>query len=134
MNKWKPTVALILVFVAGFAMGVMATRMVVRRVVNQMLNDPQMAQQRAVGQLELRLSNQLELSPVQQREVRQILRQAQQQIRGIRQASQPRIAEVNSNAAAQIRLVLTTEQQQRFEKMQETGRFPGLGRGIPPVF
>jgi hypothetical protein len=126
MSKWKPALALLLVFVAGMVVGVVGTRMVVRQVANAMLKDPTFAQrvvqrqtEMVQRQMELRLARRLNLGPMQRDRVREILSEMQGQLKLINQETQPRRAEVITNAEAQINLVLNPDQKAEFEKLKE---------------
>jgi hypothetical protein len=118
MNKLKPALALLLVFIAGAALGVVGTRIVVRRVVSQMLAEPQKIRER----VEVTLTRKLKLDPAQRRRLHQILVESQGQLREVRMKTQPQIALISSNAQAQFSAVLTPAQQEEFEKIREKNR------------
>ncbi len=124
MSKWKPAVALLLVFVAGMVVGVVGTRMVVRQVANAMLKNPDTARGVFQMQMELRLARRLHLGPVQRERVREILSEMQGQMKLINQETQPRRAQVITNAEAQIDLVLNPDQKADFEKLKD--EYPAL--------
>jgi hypothetical protein len=122
MSKWKPAIALLLVFVAGMVVGVVGTRMAVRRIAVQMLTDPAFARDRIRGQMELQLARRLHLRPEQRVRVREILAEMQGQLKLINEETQPRRQQVISNAAVRIDLVLGPEQKIEFEKLKEDNR------------
>jgi len=122
MSKWKPALALLLVFIAGMFVGVVGTRMVVRRIAVQMLTDPVFARNRIQGQMELQLARRLHLRPEQRMRVREILSEMQGQLKLINQETQPRRQQAISNAAVAIDLVLGPEQKIEFEKLKEENR------------
>lgn len=122
MSRWKPAFALLLVFFAGIVVGVVGTRIVVRRVVRQMIANPQILVQRAQNQMELQLARRLNLDPNQRRQVNRILLLSQGQLREIREETQPRIALIRSNAFEEISAILTPEQRDELEKMREENR------------
>jgi hypothetical protein len=124
MSKWKPAVALLLVFVAGMVVGVVGTRMVIRQVANAMLKNPDTARGIFQMQMELRLARRLHLGPVQRERVREILSEMQGQMKLINQETQPRRAQVITNAEAQIDLVLNPDQKAEFEKLKD--EYPAL--------
>jgi hypothetical protein len=126
MSKWKPAIALLLVFVAGMVVGVVGTRMVVRRIALQMLTDPAFARSRMTAQAELQLVRRLQLGPLQRQRVREILDEMQGQLKLINQETQPRRAAVITNAEAQIDLVLSPEQKVAWERLKD--EYPGLLR------
>src|SRR6267378_5199414 len=80
MNKFKPALALLLVFVAGTVFGVVGTRMVVRSVIREVITRPNVAQER----IELNLVKRLKLNPEQKARVHQVLVDSQKQIRTLR--------------------------------------------------
>lgn len=118
MSKWKPALALLLVFMAGLVLGVVGTGLVVTRVVRQIVNNPQYVP----TQVELRLVRQLRLTPAQRVRVREILMDSQQRLQAWRQQTQPARAEILSNASAQITLILTPQQQKAFERLKAENR------------
>ena len=111
MNKFKPALVLLLVFVAGTVFGVVGTRMVVRSVIREVITRPNAAQER----IELNLVKRLKLKPEQRARVHQVLVDSQKQIRPLRIESM----NILSNAQAQISDILTEEQRRQFDKMRE---------------
>ncbi len=130
MSKWKPALAVLLVFVAGMVVGVVGTRMVVRSVAARMMMDPAFARNRMTAQAELQLARRLQLGPLQRQRVREILSEMQGQLKLINEETQPRRQMVISNAAAQIDLVLGPVQKLEFEKLKEENRM--LMQPSPP--
>lgn len=122
MSKWKPALALLLVFIAGMFVGVVGTRIVVRSIARQMLLNPAFAQQRISAAAELQLARRLHLGPLQRQRVREILAEMSGQLKLINEETQPRRQMVISNAADQIDLVLGPEQKLEFEKLKEENR------------
>ena len=133
MSAWKPALALLLVFVAGMFVGVVGTRMVVRRVARTMLEDPAFARERIRVQMELQLARRLRLGPLQRQRVREILAEMQGQLKLIAEETQPRRQMVISNAADQIDLVLGPEQKLEFEKLKEENRALMQPAPLPPL-
>jgi hypothetical protein len=118
MSKLKPILALLLVFLAGIALGVVGTRIAVRSVVAQILAEPQKFRER----VEFNLSRKLKLDPAQRRKLHQILVESQGQLRAVRMKTQPQISSITSNALAQFSAILTPAQQEEFEKFREKNR------------
>jgi hypothetical protein len=118
MNKLRPWLLLVLVFVAGFAGGVVVTRGVVRHTVRQALGNPDFLRTR----LERRLTFALRLDPQQRLKVHEILEHTQADLKTLRSEFQPRFVEVVKRAETQISADLTPEQQRRFEKFQQDNR------------
>ncbi len=61
----------------------------------------------------------LELTPQQQAQVQPIIDQAKPQIRAIHQEAMQKTRAVMENSAAQIRPLLTAEQQQKFDAIKK---------------
>ena len=123
MKKWKSILLLALVFLAGLAMGVVGTRIVVRRTVQQALIHPEKVQ----SVLERNLTRRLRLEPGQQAQLRVILTDTREQLSTLRQQFQPQAAEVLRGADEKISALLTPEQRARYEKIKQTG-WPALQR------
>jgi hypothetical protein len=119
MSKWKPALALLLVFVAGMVVGVVGTRIVVRRVATALMTDPQLARDLAQRRILIQLTRRLNLLPEQRMRVRQILDEMQGQLKMVNQEAQPRRVQAITNAETQIDLVLTTEQKLEFRRLKE---------------
>ncbi len=124
MSKWKPALALLLVFVAGMVVGVVGTRIRVRRVATELLSNPQLARDLAQRRIVLQLTRRLNLGPEQRAQVREILGEMQGQLKLINQETQPRRVQAITNAETQIDLVLTTEQKLEFRRLKE--EYPAL--------
>jgi hypothetical protein len=133
VSKWKPALAVLLVFVAGMVVGVVGTRMVVRRIAREMLQNPEFARQRMSAAAELQLARRLRLGPLQRQRVREILAEMQGQLKLIAEETQPRRQMVISNAADQIDLVLGPEQKLEFEKLKEENRALMQPAPLPPL-
>ena len=114
MKTLKLLLLLALVFLAGMAAGVVGTRMVVRHEVREAILHPERVQ----IFLERSLARQLRLDNEQQVKLRQILLDAHDQLRDLRQQYRPQLVEVVSNANQQITAMLTPEQQARFEALK----------------
>ncbi len=114
MNKFKPALALLLVFVAGAVFGVVGTRMVVRSVIQEVIKHPNLAQER----IELNLVKRLKLNPEQKAKVHEVLVDSQKQIRPLRLESM----NILSNAQVKISDILTEDQRRLFDKMKEENR------------
>lgn len=126
MSKWKPALALLLVFFAGMVAGVVGTRIVVRQVATAMLKDPEFADRvktrqtdMALRQMELQLARRLNLGPMQRQRVRDILAEMRGQMKLINEEFQPRRAQIVTNVETQIDLVLNADQKAEFEKLKE---------------
>jgi hypothetical protein len=123
MNKLRPWILLVLVFAAGFAGGVVATRAVVRHTVRQALMNPDFLRVK----IERRLAFALRLDPEQRVRVHEILVHTQGDLKTLREDFQPRFRGIVHRAQSEIADVLTPEQQKRFEKFQQENKpfWPG---------
>jgi hypothetical protein len=118
MKNWKSILLLGLVFFAGVAVGVVGTRVVIRRVVQQTLAHPERAQ----FLLERNLKHKLRLDTDQQVQVHAILTDARGQLRDLRQELQPRAGAVLRATNDKISALLTPEQLARFDQLKAEER------------
>jgi hypothetical protein len=123
MKKWKSILLLTLVFFAGLALGVVGTRAVVRRVVQQAIVHPERMQ----SLMERNLTRKLRLDNAQQMKLHAILTDARGQLIDLRQQFQPQAAAVLTNADQKISALLTPEQQTRYDKFKDRN-WPALRR------
>ena len=107
-----------LVFLAGMAVGVVGTRIAIRHWVRAAIQRPQMVQ----TLIERRLNRQLRLDAKQQAQVHQILTDARDQLKDVRQEYRPQVVLTISNAEVEISDLLTPAQQKRFEEMKRENR------------
>jgi uncharacterized membrane-anchored protein YhcB (DUF1043 family) len=118
MNKLKLWLVVALVFLAGFAAGVVTTRAVVRRMVSQAVLNPD----RVRELIEKRITAKLGLDNEQQAKVHGVLAKASGELKDLRGDFQPRFRAIMSNAESEISAVLTPEQRERFKKFREENR------------
>ena len=118
MKHWKSIGLLALVFFAGIFVGVVATRAVVRHVVQQAIAHPEKAQLL----MERNLTRKLRLDDGQQTKLHQILLDTRNELRGLRQELQPQAAVVLRRSDEKISALLTPEQQARYEKLKTAER------------
>ena len=85
MKTFKVIGVLALVFVAGFAGGVVATKIVVRQMVANAIAHPA----GAGGKVEANLDRKLHLDPEQRERVHEILKVSHEKLRGLREEFQP---------------------------------------------
>ena len=114
MKTLKLISLLTLVFFAGIVAGVVGTRIAVRHFVQQAILHPDRVQ----NFIERGLTRQLRLDNGQQVKLHQILLDAHGQLRDVRQQYRPQVIGIISNANQQIILILTPEQQARFEALK----------------
>ena len=118
MSKLKVLLVIIVVFVAGFAGGVVVTRAVVRHWVRQVIANPE----RLRGLVEKRMTGRLNLDAAQRQKVDDILSRSQGRITELRQEFAPSFRNITSNAVVEISGVLRPEQRERFRKLFEENR------------
>ena len=112
MKTFKVIGLLALVFIAGFAGGVVATRIVVRRMVAYAIAHPAGAGQK----IEVTLDHKLRLDETQRQRVHEILKDSRDRLRVVREDFQPQFNAIVLEARSNIVAVLKTEQQKRFEQ------------------
>ncbi len=115
MKTFKSLLLVALVFLAGLAVGVVGTRVVVRRAVSEAITHPEIIQSR----LERNLAFRLRLDGDQRVKLRDIMSDTHNQLKDLRREFRPRVVLVLSNANEQITALLTPEQQARFEKWKK---------------
>lgn len=118
MKRSKVWLVLVLVFLAGFAGGILATRLAVRHFVREAISHPELIR----NKIERELDRTVRLTPDQRTQVHAILVDSQQQLQAVRREFQPQFSSVIRETRARISKVLTPEQQERFEKFQAENR------------
>ena len=114
MKNWKSLLALALVFFAGVAVGVVGTRVVVRRVLQQAIAHPERVQ----AVIERGLTRKLRLDNSQQVKLHAILSDSHAQLDALRGQFKPQLVSILTNANEQITAILTPVQQARFEELK----------------
>ena len=117
-KNWKAWLGLVLVFFAGIVAGVVGTRVVTRRVIQAVIQHPDLVRER----IEHDLVRRLKLTPDQQAKVHITLTETQRELGDLRTEFQPRFVVIMTNAQSRISDVLTPEQQKKFEKIKEDNR------------
>jgi Spy/CpxP family protein refolding chaperone len=115
MKTFKLVLLVALVFLAGVATGVVGTRIVVRRVVGEIIAHPETVQPR----IERNLAFRLRLDSDQQVKLHEIMSGTHEQLKALHQEYRPLVVLVLSNANDQVTALLTPEQQARFEKWKK---------------
>jgi len=118
MKIFKTILLLALVFCAGAVVGIVGTRMVVRRAMLGAFLHPERAQ----AVIERTLTRRLRLDNEQQVKLHQVLTDAHGQLQDLRKQYHPQLVMIFSNANDQINVMLTPEQQARFEKLKSENR------------
>ena len=115
MKTFKVIGVLVLIFVAGFSGGVVATRVVVRQMVREAGRNPEQTQQLVRTNIERNLGRMLRLTQEQQKQVHEILKDSRDRMRPIREQFQPQLDSIVIETRSNILSTLTPEQQKRFE-------------------
>ena len=118
-NRWQVRVAAVIIFVLGFTAGILALN--VYRGLVRGGGDP--------GNRFDRLSERLNLTADQKTKVQEIFSDTREQLRAVRQETEPRMAEIRRQADGRLQTVLTPEQWQQFQKMRDERGRRGRGRG-----
>ena len=115
-SKWQVRLAVILIFVLGFAAGALA------------LNGYRRWGRGAEGNRGgfQSMLNRLQLTDQQKPQVEQILNETREQLQSLRKESEPRVAEIRRLADERLQKVLTAEQWKQFQEEREKRR--GRGR------
>jgi Spy/CpxP family protein refolding chaperone len=118
-NRWQVRIAAAIIFVLGFAAGMLALN-VYRGLVRG--GSP--------GNRFDEMSERLKLTAEQKTKVQQILADSREQLRAVRKETEPKVAEIRAQADGRLQTVLTPEQWQQFQSIREDMR-PRRGRGGP---
>jgi Spy/CpxP family protein refolding chaperone len=121
-NRWQVRVAAMIIFVLGFAAGILA--------LNVYRGFAGRGGDRSHGRFE-QLAERLNLNADQKTKVQQILGDTREQLRAVRRESEPKVNEIRRQADARLQEVLTPEQWQQFQQMQHEMRGRRGGRGGP---
>lgn len=119
-NRWQVRVAAIIIFVLGFAAGILALN-VYRGVV------------RGDGPRDRfeQLAERLDLNADQKTKVQQILGESREQLRAVRRESEPKVVEIRRQTDERLQQVLTPEQWEKFQSVRHEMRGRRGGRGGP---
>ena len=116
-NRWQIRVAAVIIFVLGFTAGILALnvyRHVVRGKPGNRIDE---------------LANRLNLTADQKTKVQEIFSDTREQLRAVRQETEPKMADIRRLADGRLQTVLTPEQWQQFQKLRdERGRRGDRGR------
>ncbi len=122
MKTIKVIGVLVLIFVAGFSGGVVATRMMVRQMVMDARLHPELAHSVVVTNIERNLGRTLRLNPEQHKQVHEILKDSRDRTRPIREQFQPQLDAIIIETRSNISAKLTPEQQKGFEEFLAQNR------------
>jgi Spy/CpxP family protein refolding chaperone len=118
-NRWQVRIAAMIIFVLGFAAGILALN-VYRGFAARPQRDKfeQMAEQ-------------LQLTADQKTKVQEIFADTREQLRAVRRDSEPKMNEIRRQADGRLQTVLTPEQWQQFQSIRDEMRQRRGGRGGP---
>ena len=130
MKQIKPWIVIGLVFVAGIIVGVSATRLAVRKVIERVATNPDVLRER----IERNLARELTLTPEQRPKVHEIVVRSRDEIQELRSEFQPRVGGILKRSEREIRDVLNDAQQQKFDLMLKRRPIlpPALAKPAPP--
>ena len=122
-NKWQVRIAAAIIFVLGFAAGILALN-VYRG----------LARSGGPGNRIEELSDRLKLTPEQKTKVQEIFGDTREQLRAVRRESEPKFEEIRRQADGRLQTVLTPEQWRQFQKIRDDRQRRGRGgpRGDRP--
>src|ERR1041384_7487434 len=117
-NRWQVRVAAVVIFVLGFTAGILALN-VYRGVMRG--GGP--------GNRFDNLAERLNLTADQKTKVQEIFSDTREQLRAVRQETEPRMDEIRRQADGRLQTVLTPDQWQQFQRLREERGRHGRGRG-----
>jgi Spy/CpxP family protein refolding chaperone len=110
-NRWQVRIAAMIIFVLGFAAGILALN-VYRHVVARADRGDRFEQ----------MADRLQLNEDQKTKVQQIFSDTREQLRALRRESEPKVDEIRSQADGRLQTVLTPEQWQKFQSIRDEMR------------
>jgi Spy/CpxP family protein refolding chaperone len=116
-NRWQVRVAALIIFVLGFTAGILALN-VYRGWVRGGGNRDRMDE----------LSERLKLTADQKTKVQEIFNDTREQLRAVRQETEPRMDEIRRQADGRLQTVLTPDQWQQFQRLRDERGRRGRGR------
>lgn len=108
---WK---AVLWALVAGILLGVAVTRVVHSR--------RGFSPERRHGRMAEMMGRKLKLSPEQKEKLREILKAKREKMRAMRSEMEPKLDELRQSTRLEIRAILTPEQQEKFDRLEEKWR------------
>lgn len=115
-NRWQVRIAALLIFVLGFAAGILALNVY-------------RSWARTTNRFE-EMAERLQLTADQKTKVQEIFGDTREQLRALRRESEPRVNEIRRQADDRLEAVMTPEQWQKFQTIREETR-QRRGRGGP---
>lgn len=111
-NRWQVRVAAGIIFVLGFLSGILALNVYRAWVRNSMTPGDRFEQ----------MSRQLQLNEDQKTKVKQIFNDTREQLRSLRQESEPKVNDIRKQADDRLVQVLTPEQWKKFQLLRDENR------------
>jgi Heavy-metal resistance len=111
-NKWQVRGAVVVIFLLGFAAGMLALHLY--RGWGRGARNPQDRMEQ--------LATRLQLNADQKQKVQQIFNDTRQQLQAVRQESEPKFAEIRQQADQRLQGVLNAEQWQKFQQIRSETR------------
>jgi hypothetical protein len=132
MKTLKVIGLIALIFAAGFAGGVVATRVFVRQMVRYAIAHPEKTRTNIEVNIDVSLNRKLGLDAQQREQVHQILKDSREKTRAVREEFQPKFNAIVIETRTNISAVLRPEQQARFQQFLEDNRQFLPVRELPP--
>jgi Spy/CpxP family protein refolding chaperone len=111
-NRWQVRVAAGIIFVLGFLSGILALNVYRAWARNSMTPGDRFEQ----------MSQQLQLNEDQKAKVKQIFNDTREQLRALRQESEPKVNDIRKQADDRLVQVLTPEQWKKFQVLRDENR------------
>ncbi|HSE24155.1 MAG TPA: periplasmic heavy metal sensor [Pyrinomonadaceae bacterium] len=111
-NRWQVRVAAGLIFVLGFLSGILALNVYRAWARNSMTPGDRFEQ----------MSQKLQLNEDQKAKVKQIFNDTREQLRSLRQESEPKVNDIRKQADDRLVQVLTPEQWKKFQLLRDENR------------
>ena len=114
MKNGKAIIGVALVFILGILCGILSTHlMYTSRIESIISGKPQFREEHIVS----RLDRKLDLNKQQEEQVRTIVHETHEQIQALRSQLHPQTEAIIEKSQAKIRVILTPEQQKKFEQI-----------------
>ena len=118
-NRWQVRIAAGIIFVLGFVSGILALN-VYRGLAR--------GGERHPGNRVEMLAERLQLTEEQKTKVQEIFNDTREQLRAVRQETEPRMEEIRRQADGRLQTVLTPEQWEKFQRLRDERGRRGRGR------
>jgi Spy/CpxP family protein refolding chaperone len=116
-NRWQVRVAALIIFVLGFTAGILALNVY-----------REWGRGVGPGNRMDELSERLKLTADQKTKVQEIFSDTREQLRAVREETEPRMDEIRRQADGRLQTVLTPDQWQQFQRLRDERGRRGRGR------